>query len=103
MGFMGLKHWGEVDGAADLHADIEKSVSKVILKGLKDPGNAYNPPGIINIALILEEAPGLAKFIPDELLNKIEHSLLRYDYSDWNKDLKVDIKRIKSAFKKNFG
>lgn len=54
MGYMGLKHWVDSDSAADLTANAEKALVKVLRKGLKEKGNEYNTPGPVNVALFLE-------------------------------------------------
>ena len=66
MGFWGISHWVESDGAADFRhvllgaleqkteAARTKAVRKVISAELKDEANNYNTPGFVNIALCLE-------------------------------------------------
>ena len=66
MGFFGLSHWVDSDGAADfrwtlLRALDKKSnsakrqaVNRVVEKELDDMANNYNTPGFVNLALCLE-------------------------------------------------
>ena len=85
MGFMGIGHWVDSDGAADFRATLLETIEKhssarpaiqktfvqrVIAKELKDFANEYNTPGFLNIALCLEvegedkgwDDPGLPVF-----------------------------------------
>jgi hypothetical protein len=59
MGYCGLDSWVYVDGAADLRSNLEAyrgtaKFSRCIKEALKEKGNAYNPSGIINLALLVE-------------------------------------------------
>jgi hypothetical protein len=92
MGYMGLKHWGESDMAADLAHHAEQSLVKVLRKGLKEKGNEYNTPGPINVALFLEATikdahynDELSRLILDtiELLEKL---IAKTKREKWNDD-----------------
>lgn len=102
MGFMGLGNWVEVDGAADLHHSLEDRINKLVARELKDPGNSYNPPGFVNVLLILEESPALADFINEKLLMQLGRRIRHFDYSDYRDELKSDIKRLKRFWAKRF-
>lgn len=60
-GFMGLKHWGESDNAADFVSLLQetikkgKDINKLIEKELKEKGNEYNTCGAENVALAMED------------------------------------------------
>lgn len=61
MGYMGLSHWVESDGAADFRSELQdcpldkKSIRTLIMKELKNGGNSYNTSGPVNIALVMED------------------------------------------------
>jgi hypothetical protein len=59
MGYSGLENWARVDGAADLRANLlaskgTRKFSAFIKEAMEDEGNAFNPNGFVNLALILE-------------------------------------------------
>lgn len=100
MGFMGLKHWSEVDGASDLHYELNRAISDLVTDALSNEGNNYNPPGVINIALIFEENPDLFRFIPSRLAERVYRKLSHYNDSDWEAELRNDIRRLKKFWKR---
>ena len=61
MGYMGLSHWVESDGAADFRSELQdcpldkKSIRALIMKELKNGGNCYNTSGPVNVALVMED------------------------------------------------
>ena len=60
MGYMGMDHWQESDGAADFvfvykEATTMSKRRKIIDTELKDFANNYNTPGSVNIALAMED------------------------------------------------
>lgn len=60
MGYMGMNHWEESDGAADFVFIYKKATTmakrrKIIDTELKDFANSYNTPGSVNIALAMED------------------------------------------------
>jgi len=59
MGYCGLDHWTDVDGASDLRyllaeAKGSSKFSKIIQQHVEDEGNACNPCGAINLVLLIE-------------------------------------------------
>lgn len=81
MGFFGLKHWVESDGAADFRYTLlralakkqagarKAAVRKLVDKELKDMANCYNTPGFINLALCLEVEGNDASSYDEEFPN----------------------------------
>jgi len=55
MGYMGLDHVNDSDGAADLAIDITDAMVKVLRRGLKEKGNDFNPDGCVNVALFFRD------------------------------------------------
>ncbi len=68
MGYMGLSHWVESDGAADFRyvlnelfkkhegkKPLTSAVRKLILKEIKNDANCYNTSGPVNVALVMED------------------------------------------------
>ena len=78
MGFMGISHWVESDGAADFRHALQKQFEKfakdpAALKRavrarvdleLNDMANKWNTPGMVNLALCIESEgdPGNAEY-----------------------------------------
>lgn len=59
MGYSSLDNWVDVDGASDLRSDLieyrgTNKFSSVLSKAILEKGNAYNPDGCVNIALLIE-------------------------------------------------
>lgn len=54
MGYSGLEHWVCSDGAADMVADIEDALYRILNKELKNKGNELNTDGPTNVALYFE-------------------------------------------------
>jgi hypothetical protein len=56
MGYMGLDTWQDVDDAADLLYVLKRTTKScsIIAKALKEVGSEFNPPGCVNVALLLE-------------------------------------------------
>jgi hypothetical protein len=71
MGFMGIKHYKESDGAADWREKLRFDVNKLFWDEMKDEANAYNTPGWLNILLILKEFPDFIHFVDYKLCEKI--------------------------------
>jgi len=55
MGYFGLESWSCSDGAADDRGNMLQCMAEALEKAIKDTGNAYNTPGCVNVALILED------------------------------------------------
>jgi hypothetical protein len=61
MGFMGLSHWVESDGASDFRFVLQEAkgnkakLKKLIATELKDFANEYNTPGFLNVALVIAD------------------------------------------------
>jgi len=77
VGYSGLEHWQSVDGASDLHYWLTKSVgtqsfSSCVNEALKEEGNAYNPSGGVNLALIIESGD----FSPSDFGKRALYSIL---------------------------
>jgi len=77
MGFMGINHWVESDGAADFHHTLGTAISKLAQKEMKDEANQYNTPGWLNILLILKSYPSLIEFVDDEICREISERITR--------------------------
>jgi hypothetical protein len=54
MGYMDISIGGS-DGAADCHHGVVSAVVEVYKRELKNPGNCYNTPGCINVAMSMIE------------------------------------------------
>jgi len=52
---MGLNHWGESDNAAGFFYQISEVVDKLVKKELKNKANCFNTPGVVNVALLIED------------------------------------------------
>jgi len=102
MGFMGLKHWVEVDGASDLHSEIGNHLNKLVTKHLKDPGNDYNPPGFVNVALIVKDSPDLKWFFSDKLINKISKAFANYDEHNFSGDTRREFVSLRNFWRRTF-
>lgn len=63
MGYMGLKHWGDSDRAADAYGAMIKQLIDSLNKELNEKGNGYNTCGVVNVALIIED--GLLETVPE--------------------------------------
>jgi hypothetical protein len=72
MGFMGLKHWTESDGAADFRYDLVDAINAIFKKQLGKKTNRYNTPGWVNALLIFKEYPNLVQFLTKEVLDEID-------------------------------
>jgi hypothetical protein len=90
MGYMGLKHWVDSDMAADLAANAEKALVKVLRKGLKEKGNEFNTPGPVNVALFLEAtikdadySDDLSKLILDTI-GLLEKLIVEFKQEKWD-------------------
>lgn len=68
MGYMGLSHWVESDGASDFRCVLQElfkkhegkktlktAVRKLIFKETKNGSNFCNTDGVVNIALVMED------------------------------------------------
>lgn len=71
MGFTGVKHYTESDGAADFQSVLGKNINKMFHAEMKDEANQYNTPGWVNILLVLKSYPSLIHFMDDKLRAKI--------------------------------
>ena len=72
MGFSGLSHWNESDGAADFRAVIARALNKAFKKELKNEANCYNTPGWVNALLLFKEYPSIVPLIDKDVLNYID-------------------------------
>lgn len=109
-GFSGLSVI-ESDKAADAFYDIKMTVIKKLEKILKDKGNAYNTPGYVNAAMIMNEY--LKVFAENdhgddfaELSKKI-YAMMEKDRDSWvsgkgSTGVKDDYIKLMKDFKKNW-
>jgi len=77
MGYSGLENWQSVDGASDLRYWLLKSVgtsnfSSCVEEALKEEGNAYNPSGGVNLALVIESG----EFSPSDFGKRALYAIL---------------------------
>jgi EAL domain-containing protein (putative c-di-GMP-specific phosphodiesterase class I) len=78
MGYMGLKHYGEVDDAFSLAIELQEKIAKVLKKALKEEVNEYNPEGCVNVALVIESSiPMELEVISPELREVIEETYVK--------------------------
>ncbi len=113
MGYMGLSHWAESDGAADFRHLIvglknKSAITKCIIKELKEDNSVWNTPGCINIALAMEdkETPDFSSYLTPEIFEKIISQLNYHisaceDKSQWDeeKNRKMHLKAYKRLLK----
>ena len=101
MGFCGIGHWHESDNAADTCHRFEdqfkghfskKTVTAFVEKHLLKKDNAYNTPGFIDVALLLEDNKIPIVHVNKSTLKKLDKMLDR-----WASDpqFKKDIDRMK--------
>lgn len=90
MGFSGLKHWVESDGAADFRAVIADALNKAFTKELKNEANPYNTPGWVNALLLFKEYPSIVPLIRKDLLDYIDDRIERDVDFSCDKRLTVD-------------
>jgi hypothetical protein len=83
MGYMGLKHWGDSDMAADAYHSAVVPMLKALSKAIKVRENSYNTSGPENVAMIVES--GLLDSIPDYYIE--EH----FNYKALLEGLKANI------------
>jgi len=71
MGYLGLKHMGDSDNAADLGHDVQEAMANVLLKRLGKTDNVYNTDGPIDVALVFEALiiPAMKSFDCTKLYN----------------------------------
>ncbi len=72
MGFSGLSHLGESDGAADFEHSLKTALNKMFKNELKDEANCYNTPGWVNALLLFKEYPSLVAILDKDVLNAID-------------------------------
>jgi len=101
MGFMGLKSVYEVDGASDLLSVISGFVQEKVEAALYDKGNEYNPPGIINILLIVKEHPGVTSFLSEDLIERIDYYIEKHVRTDEWPALERQVKSLVTHWKCN--
>jgi len=105
-GFSGLGSWLSSDNAADVASKIGDAITEILREEINKEANEYNTPGIINVALVLEDlAPtDIAKSaIDDEFITKVIQGLekLKEEYSshddgygDTKNQMLSDIERL---------
>jgi len=71
MGFMGIKHYNDSDGAADFREKLRNGLGKMFYEELKDEANCYNTPGWLNILLILKTFPNFIHHMDYKLCGQI--------------------------------
>lgn len=103
-GFSGFTVAGS-DSAADLHTDACSAAEKVLRKGLKSQGNAYNTHGTLNVAMILVEkfkadvcAYGGMNDLAKEVLVKLDQEIKTSDAGpEYLAAMKKFYKQLKAA------
>lgn len=75
MGFMGLSHWVESDGAADFEYSLRKSVNAHFRKELKNEANCYNTPGWLNALLLFKSYPQFVAMLDDSVIKSIDDAI----------------------------
>jgi hypothetical protein len=106
MGFMGLASFYEVDGASDFAHSISSCVEDLIKKELKYEGNEYNPPGVINVLLVLEEYPSLFDLIETSSLRDAIEKKIEFEARLWESadpELRKGVERLRKFFKRKMG
>lgn len=101
MGFMGLAHTVEVDGASDLKYSILSAFQNRIDEELLDEGDINNPPGIINILLVFKEEPNLIRYLSPVLLGRIDLCARRINLDQWGKKEVDQIKDLIRRWNEN--
>jgi hypothetical protein len=100
MGFSDVSVEGS-DLAADLALEVGKSITKVLLCGLKERGNSYNTSGAINVALILDElmGPHWLSYVPENFEGLLEEVLTGLEDELKDKELSSDYRRAIKTLK----
>jgi hypothetical protein len=92
MGYMGLEHPTDSDAAADLAYTADKALVEVLEAGLKDPGNQWNTPGCVNVALYLEHRLKTADYgdempeLVQKTINALKAHVEKCNKADWDSE-----------------
>jgi len=75
MGFMGIKNWVESDNAADFMDTLQRTITDLFHKELRNKANCYNTPGYVNALLIFKSYPDLVGLVHPDTLDMISMAI----------------------------